>query len=134
MPDTLYKRLGGYDAIAAVCDDLLPRLMGDAGLARFWQNRAEDSLRREKHRLLPDGANRRVGLAPTGKRCLFTAHAISRRPSRLNGSVQSNLSAVTIGWGNTGLGARTGSGWWTPFGASVKSAVAVRQAPTGRSP
>ena len=43
MPDTLYKRLGGYDAIAAVCDDLLPRLMGDAQLARFWQNRAEDS-------------------------------------------------------------------------------------------
>ena len=39
MPDTLYKRLGGYDAIAAVCDDLLPRLMGDAQLARFWQNR-----------------------------------------------------------------------------------------------
>ena len=38
MPDTLYKRLGGYDAIAAVCDDLLPRLMGDAQLARFWQN------------------------------------------------------------------------------------------------
>src|SRR5258706_8494879 len=48
MPDTLYKRLGGYDAIAAVCDDLLPRLIGDAQLARFWQNRAEDSLRREK--------------------------------------------------------------------------------------
>ena len=43
MPDTLYKRLGGYDTIVAVCDDLLPRLMGDAQLARFWQNRAEDS-------------------------------------------------------------------------------------------
>jgi hypothetical protein len=28
MPDTLYKRLGGYDAIAAVCDDLLPRKVG----------------------------------------------------------------------------------------------------------
>jgi hemoglobin len=35
MADTLYKRLGGYDAIAAVCNDLLPRLMGDAQLARF---------------------------------------------------------------------------------------------------
>ena len=52
MPDTLYKRLGGYDAIAAVCDDLLPRLMGDAQLARFWQNRAQDSLRREKQLLV----------------------------------------------------------------------------------
>ena len=26
MADTLYKRLGGYDAIAAVADDLLVRL------------------------------------------------------------------------------------------------------------
>jgi hypothetical protein len=29
--------------------------------------------------LLPAGANRRVGLAPTGKRRLFTAHAESSR-------------------------------------------------------
>jgi hemoglobin len=49
---SLYKRLGGYDAIAAVCDDLLPRLMGDAQLARFWQNRAQDSIRREKQLLV----------------------------------------------------------------------------------
>ena len=46
MADTLYKRLGGYDAIATVTDDLLVRLMADAQLARFWQNRAEDSVRR----------------------------------------------------------------------------------------
>jgi len=52
MLDTLYKRLGGYDAIAAVCDDLLPRLMADPDLARFWQNRGEDSLRREKQLLV----------------------------------------------------------------------------------
>jgi len=29
---TLYARLGGYDAIAAVAEDLLPRLMADAHL------------------------------------------------------------------------------------------------------
>ena len=52
MADTLYKRLGGYDAIAAVADDLMPRLMADPQLARFWQNRAEDSLRREKQLLV----------------------------------------------------------------------------------
>ena len=52
MPDTLYSRLGGYDAIAAVSDDLLPRLMGDAQLGRFWQNRGVDSLRREKQLLI----------------------------------------------------------------------------------
>ena len=52
MTDTLYKRLGGYDAIAAVCDDLLARLMANAQLARFWQNRAQDSVRREKQLLI----------------------------------------------------------------------------------
>src|SRR5215831_19128082 len=52
MADTLYKRLGGYDAIAAVSDDLLVRLRADAVLARFWQNRADDSIRREKQLLI----------------------------------------------------------------------------------
>ena len=38
MPDSasLYTRLGGYDAIAAVVDDLLPRLRSDELLSRFW--------------------------------------------------------------------------------------------------
>src|SRR5271166_4847918 len=44
--------LGGYDAIAAVADDLLPRLQSDARLARFWQNRGKDGLRREKQLLI----------------------------------------------------------------------------------
>jgi hemoglobin len=52
MEETLYKRLGGYDAIAAVADDLLARLVADAQLARFWQNRADDSERREKQLLV----------------------------------------------------------------------------------
>ena len=49
---TLYSRLGGYDAIAAVCDDLLPRLMSDPLLGRFWQNRGADGIRREKQLLV----------------------------------------------------------------------------------
>jgi hemoglobin len=49
---TLYARLGGYDAIAAVAGDLLPRLMSDPLLARFWSNRASDSIRREKQLLI----------------------------------------------------------------------------------
>lgn len=49
---SLYDRLGGYDAISAVADDLLPRLQADARLARFWQHRAEDSVRREKQLLI----------------------------------------------------------------------------------
>lgn len=49
---TLYARLGGYDAIAAVANDLLPRLRNDAQLGRFWKNRAEDSIMREKQLLI----------------------------------------------------------------------------------
>ena len=49
---TLYARLGGYDAIAAVADDLLPRLMADPQLGRFWAHRAADGLRREKQLLI----------------------------------------------------------------------------------
>ena len=49
---TLYERLGGYDAISAVADDLLPRLQTDSQLARFWQHRGEDGLKREKQLLV----------------------------------------------------------------------------------
>ena len=49
---TLYARLGRYDAIAAVAEDLLPRLMADAQLGRFWQHRGEDGVRREKQLLI----------------------------------------------------------------------------------
>jgi len=49
---TLYQRLGGYDAIAAVASDLLPRLQADPRLARFWQHRGEDGVRREKQLLI----------------------------------------------------------------------------------
>ncbi len=49
---TLYARLGGYDAIATVADNLLGRLMGDPQLARFWRDRARDSVQREKQLLI----------------------------------------------------------------------------------
>ena len=49
---TLYERLGGYDAIAAVANDLLPRLQTDTQLGRFWQHRGEDGVRREKQLLI----------------------------------------------------------------------------------
>ena len=44
---TLYARLGGYDAIAAVANNLVSRLMSDARLGRFWAHRGEDGVRRE---------------------------------------------------------------------------------------
>ena len=49
---SLYQRLGGYDAISAVANDLLPRLRGDPQLGRFWAHRGEDGIMREKQLLI----------------------------------------------------------------------------------
>jgi len=49
---TLYARLGGYDAIAAVADGLVQRLQADGQLGRFWEHRGEDGIRREKQLLI----------------------------------------------------------------------------------
>lgn len=48
-PASLYSRLGGYDAIAAMVDDLLPRLRSDELLSRFWVSpRSADTHNRER--------------------------------------------------------------------------------------
>jgi len=44
---TLYSRLGGYDGISAVCENLLSRLENDQQLGRFWMDRAQDATDRE---------------------------------------------------------------------------------------
>jgi len=50
--NSLYERLGGYDGIATFVDDLLPRLEGDTQLGRFWKNRGDDGIAREKQLLI----------------------------------------------------------------------------------
>lgn len=49
---TLYERLGGYEGITAFVHDLLPRLESDPQLGRFWQNRGNDGVKREKQLLI----------------------------------------------------------------------------------
>jgi hemoglobin len=49
---SLYERLGGYGAIAAVVNDLLPRLQSDPQLGRFWAHRGADGVQREKQLLI----------------------------------------------------------------------------------
>ena len=47
--DSLYSRLGGYNAIAAVVDELLPRLRHDPLLQHFWTSpRSTDTNNRER--------------------------------------------------------------------------------------
>jgi hemoglobin len=58
---SLYTRLGGYDAIRAVVDDLGARLGADPVLARFWANRGSDGFAREKQLLVNFIVNRAGG-------------------------------------------------------------------------
>jgi hemoglobin len=45
---SLYQRLGGYDAIAAAVDDLLPRLTSDPQLGVYWRGHSKDSMKRDR--------------------------------------------------------------------------------------
>jgi hemoglobin len=50
---TLYQRLGGYDAIAAATDDLLARLQSDPLLRDYWKGASDDN-RRHARQLIVD--------------------------------------------------------------------------------
>src|SRR5579884_1906276 len=52
MSDTLYKRLGGYDAIAGIVDDLFARLREDPRFQRFASGRSLDSHHRARQLLV----------------------------------------------------------------------------------
>ena len=71
---SLYERLGGYDALSAVCNDLLPRLQADDTLGRFWQNRGDDGIEREKQLLIDYLANAAGGPMYYTGRDMLTTH------------------------------------------------------------
>jgi hemoglobin len=58
---SLYDRLGGYNAIVAVVDDLVLRLAKDEQLGRFWEHRGEDGIQREKQLIVDFIANKAGG-------------------------------------------------------------------------
>jgi hemoglobin len=45
---SLYLRLGGYDAIAAATDDLLERLLNDPLLKDYWKGKSQESFRKDR--------------------------------------------------------------------------------------
>ena len=72
---TLYKRLGGYDAIAAVTDDFIGRLVGDAQYKPFFTGHSTDSLKKIRQNVVDQLC------AATGGPCVYigrdmkTSHA-----------------------------------------------------------
>jgi hemoglobin len=63
---TLYQRLGGYDALAAVTDDFLGRLSTDPGFGRFFAGHSSDSIRHIRQHIVDQLC------AVTGGPCVYT--------------------------------------------------------------
>ncbi len=49
---TLYERVGGYDAVAAVVDALMVRIKADEKLRRFYDHRGADGIAREQQLII----------------------------------------------------------------------------------
>jgi hemoglobin len=71
---SLYHRLGGYDAIAAFADDLLPRLFNDSQLAVYWKGKSKDSLKKERQLLVDFLVSAFGGPAHYAGRDMKTSH------------------------------------------------------------
>ena len=72
---SLYVRLGGYDAIAAVTDDFLARLEKDDKLGRFFIGVSDDSLARIRQHVVDLVCAKAGGPCIYTGRDMLTAHA-----------------------------------------------------------
>lgn len=66
---SLYKRLGGYDAIAAVVDDFLGRAAADKQLSRFLVGLSADSKKRLRQHIVDQLCE------ATGGPCMYTGRS-----------------------------------------------------------
>ena len=66
MKKSLYARLGGYDAIAAVVDDFIGRLVADKRFSKFFVGHSEDSLKKIRMHVIDQLC------AAAGGPCLYT--------------------------------------------------------------
>ncbi|MDE3058288.1 MAG: group 1 truncated hemoglobin [Bacteroidota bacterium] len=62
---SLYQRLGGYDAIAAVVDEFIKRIVSDKALSRFFGGASIDTQKRFRQHLVDQVC------AVTGGPCLY---------------------------------------------------------------
>jgi len=75
---TLYKRLGGYDAIAAVSDDFIGRLASDKQLSRFLVGLSSDSQKRLRQLVVDQLC------AATGGPCIYIGRDMKTVHAGLN--------------------------------------------------
>src|SRR5207253_4658785 len=67
---TLYERLGGYNAIAAVVDDFIGKLIADKQFERFFVGHSTDSKKRIRQHILDQFC------AAAGGPCIYTGRTM----------------------------------------------------------
>ena len=75
---SLYKRLGGYDALAAVTDDFLGRLATDPQIGRFFKGASTDTQKRIRQHVIDFLCN------ATGGPCLYLGRDMKTAHTGLN--------------------------------------------------
>ena len=73
--DTLYRRLGGYDVIAAVIDEFLSRFRSDPRLSRYGGGRSLDSRQRTRQLIVEQICSLAGGPCVYTGRDMKTSHA-----------------------------------------------------------
>ena len=68
--ESLYKRIGGYDAIAAVTDDFIGRLATNKDIARFFVGASDDSKKKIRQHIVDMICN------ATGGPCLYIGRSM----------------------------------------------------------
>jgi hemoglobin len=87
---SLYDRLGGYNAVAAVVDDFIGRLVADKRFTRFFVGHSEDSLRKIRQHIVDQFCAAAVGpclytvrdITTSHKGLVITGNLYSHRPVR----------------------------------------------------
>jgi hemoglobin len=78
MKKSLYDRLGGYNAIAAVVDDFVGRLVTDKQFERFFAGHSTDSKKRIRQHIVDQFC------AAAGGPCLYTGRTMKDSHTGLN--------------------------------------------------
>ena len=73
--ESLYERLGGYDAICAATDDLLGRLQSDPQLKDYWKGASHDNRRKARQLVVDFMVEAAGGPAFYTGRDMKTSHA-----------------------------------------------------------
>jgi hemoglobin len=74
VEESLYQRLGGYDAIAAATDDLLARLQSDPRLRDYWKGASTNNQRKARQLIVDFMAEAAGGPAYYTGRDMKTSH------------------------------------------------------------